>query len=410
MSTEKIKIESHGISPWHYHLENMSWGFCRGKGEDDDIMAYLNIDKKLANGGQGIEDILMADFLNALSFMPVSFMNEILSAASGGAKPELDKNAEVRGNAGNYYIPYEDEKNGIKLAQPDGWISDGKNLFLLEAKGYRNTAALNKGQLAKEYLIAKNVAYHTEHENFYILLIAAKDFENIYRSGKESYSLTQDKFKKLWDANVSDLNESFGKELNEKMSVTDWQKNIADNVAAHFLWITWEQIREIAALRKDDPKAKQIVTAIDFHSKTSDKKPIFSQLLAELAQKKEPLYKFFNGGCGNATVIAYEKTFLDTIGKTDSPQAERWKMWHQLAEDKNELIRELEVLENERREAVAQLKDAQKKIKGYYERNIQNISPRNTARKAFEMLGESSQLENGSEFFEQRYKVCSPKK
>ena len=113
---EKIKIESHGISPWHYHLENMSWGFCRGKGEKDDIMAYLNVDQKLANGGQGLEDILMADFLNTLSFMPVSFMNEILSAASGGAKPELDKNAEVRGNAGNYYIPYEDEKNGIKLA------------------------------------------------------------------------------------------------------------------------------------------------------------------------------------------------------------------------------------------------------------------------------------------------------
>ena len=39
----KIKIESHGISPWHYHLENMSWGFCRGKAESDNIMEYLNV-------------------------------------------------------------------------------------------------------------------------------------------------------------------------------------------------------------------------------------------------------------------------------------------------------------------------------------------------------------------------------
>ena len=176
--------------------------------------------------------------------------------------------------------------------------------------------------------------------------------------------MTPDEFKKLWDANVSDLNESFGKQLNEKMSVTDWQKNIADNVTEHFLWITWEQILEIAALRKADPKAKQIVTAIDFHRGETNEMPIFSQLLAKLAEGENgipiPLYKFFNGGCGNETVIAYEKTFLDTIGETDSPQAERWKEWHQLAKNKNELISELEALENERRKAAAQLKDAQK--------------------------------------------------
>ena len=83
MNTEKIKIESHGISPWHYHLENMSWGFCRGKAESDNIMEYLNVDPKLStDDSRGIEDILMADFLNTLSFMSSDFLNNILGKAS----------------------------------------------------------------------------------------------------------------------------------------------------------------------------------------------------------------------------------------------------------------------------------------------------------------------------------------
>ena len=69
----KIKIQSHGISPWHYHLENMSWGFSR-KQDDTDIMAYLKVDSAITKtGGQGIEDVLMEDFLNILDFMPRSF-------------------------------------------------------------------------------------------------------------------------------------------------------------------------------------------------------------------------------------------------------------------------------------------------------------------------------------------------
>ena len=49
------------------------------------------------------------------------------------------------------------------------------------------------------------------------------------------------------------------------------------------------------------------------------------------------------------------------------------------------------------------MKDAVKKIKEFYTDNLKTIRPRVTTRKAFEMLGESSQLENVSEFFEQRY-------
>ena len=414
MNTEKIKIESHGISPWHYHLENMSWGFCRGKAESDNIMEYLNVDPKLStDDSRGIEDILMADFLNTLSFMPATFLNNVLEKTSSvnSEKIRVGKNFEVRGNAGNYYIPYEDEKNGIRLAQPDGWISDGKNLFLLEAKGYRNTAALNKGQLAKEYLIAKSVAENTGHNNFYVLLIA-ENFEKIYKSGKE-YSLKQNlqkEFAELWQANVNDLDAAFGEKLSSNMG-EEWdkfKKSTSENIQKHFLWITWGEIKGLADSMKGDPKAQQIVTAIDFHSDKENEKPmsIFSQLLAKLAENKEPLYHLYNGGCGNATVQEYEKIFLEAIGATDSKPAKRWEDWHKLATSQEKVYKELSDLEDVRRKATAELKDVVKKIKEFYTDNLKMIRPRATTRKAFEMLGESSQLENVSEFFEQRYALA----
>lgn len=417
MSTEKIKIESHGISPWHYHLENMSWGFCRGKAESDNIMEYLNVDPKLlTDDSRGIEDILMADFLNTLSFMSENFFNNILEKASsfGFEKISVGENFEVRGNAGNYYIPYENEKDGVRLAQPDGWISDGNSLFLLEAKGYRNSAALNKGQLAKEYLIAKSVAEETGHNNFYILLIA-ENFENIYKSGKDKYSLIQnlqEEFAKLWQANVNDLDASFGEKLSAFMG-KEWDefKNSAPGyIQKHFLWVTWGEIKGLAYPMQDyDPKAKQIVTAIDFHSAKKDEMSIFSQLLAKLAENKEPLYHFYNGGCGNATVKKYEKEYLEAIGEQKSKQAKRWAEWHEKANTHAEILKNLSDLEDVRRKAAAELKDAVKKIKEFYADNLKTIRPRATTRKAFEMLGESSQLENVSEFFEQRYYLTKDK-
>ena len=75
-----INIESHGISPWHFFLESMSWGFSRAQ-NDDDKLAFLNVDSNLKDGGRGLEDILMADFLQSLSFSGDEFVNKILRNA-----------------------------------------------------------------------------------------------------------------------------------------------------------------------------------------------------------------------------------------------------------------------------------------------------------------------------------------
>ena len=416
MKKAKIMIESHGVSPWHDYLQNMSWGFSRGSAQDADGISYLDVDGKLEDGGQGLKYVLMADFLNTLSFMSADFLNEVLknSASAAAVTPLVNNNAEVHGNTGYYYLPYEDEK-GLRLDEPDGWIADGENLFLLEARGFRSPGVFNPGQLAKQYLIARSVAEKTGHKNFYILLIAG-DFKNIYKSEKNKYSFSDDyekEFSDLWNANVNDLDSAAGEKLSEKMGVTDWRNSFAgENIASHFLWITWEQIREIAVSRKGDPKAGQIAIAIDFHRGVANEMPIFSKLLFSIAARQEPLYYFYNGGCGNTAVMKYEKMFLTAIGESNSLRAERWNSWHNLANHHREIVEKITALEEARRKAIAagndgadDLKNVQKQIKEFYKSNIDGLSPRNTTRKVFELVGESSQLEDYSEFFAPRNKV-----
>lgn len=417
MKKAKIKIESHGVSPWHDYLQNMSWGFSRGGTKDENSIAYLNVDEKLEDGGRGLKYVLMADFLNTLSFMPVTFLNNILKKSSSAANvaPFVNDNAEVHGNTGYYYLPYEDESKGLRLDEPDGWIADGENLFLLEARGFRSPGVFNPGQLAKQYIIAKDVAEHTGYKNFYIVLIA-EDFKNIYKSGKNKFSLLSDSaadFSELWQANVNDLDAASGEILSEKMKLKDWKDFFAsEKIENHFLWITWNDIREIAASAKDDLKAQQIVTAVDFHSGVSKVMPVFSQLLFSLAARQEPLYRFYNGGCGSKSVMKYEEKFLKEIGESTSVRAKYWSAWHDLANHHKDFLENLAALEDARRKAVADgdegadtLKDIQKQIKDFYRKCVDGITPRNTTRKAFELAGDSSQLEDFSEFFIQRSKV-----
>ena len=407
-----INIESHGISPWHFFLESMSWGFSRAQ-NDDDKMAFLNVDSNLMDGGRGLEDILMADFLQSLSFAGYEFVKAFLEKV--GISTKLHS-CEIKGNAGNYYIPYEDIENGVRLAQPDGWIADNDTLILLEAKGYRKSASLNMGQLAKEYLIAQNVARHTGRTNFYILLLLNKT-EKLYKGGnKETYKLTDDHFADLWQANVSDLEKSCG-ELLEKQLKKEGCKSLKDvwgdpenkddclKIRKHFSWITWDDIAELAKQNKNKVTT-QIIKTIRFHSQENAAEtdmPVFSKFLAELAKKKVPLYHFYNGGCGNKLLQAYEKKYLKAIGYTETSP---WQEWHELKDSNAKLIDDLEKLEKRRRAALADLRRAGKKIKEFYEQRLGVDRAPLTTRKAFEMLGESSQLESAEKTcFTQRMKI-----
>jgi len=431
-TNKKVKIESHGISPWHYYLENMSWGSSGGQ-DDNDIMGFLNVAQGLKNGGRGLEDVLMADFLNILDFIPREFINTILKETSGGQeeKPTVSDNVEIKGNAGNYYIPYEDADKGVLLAQPDGWIADENILILLEAKGFKKSSALNKGQLAKEYLIAESIAQATGKKKFYVMLIVNR-LEDIYKSYSQGDSLCRDGFDELFRANLKDLKESFGKRLSEKR---EWNsdlkqyisgkevvdKNISfSEIKKHFLWITWDQINELA-VKSPNTTANQIVKTISFHKNTENLKntepdgnwPVFSILLHDLAENKEPLYLFYNGGCGNKTLQKYEHDFLSELKEPwDHAITKRWSKWHENSLTCGDLFTELLIMEEHRRIALSLLRQVKKEINTFYKKNIANAKPCDTTRKAFSILGEVAQaVENEktssekASSFEQRMQV-----
>ncbi len=423
----KIKIESHGISPWHYHLENMSWCFNRGKQEGDE---FLKVDKKkLPNGGRGLEDVLMADFLNILDFTPGCFVNMILEKARENARiteaVKIADNAEIRGNAGNYYIPYDDNRNGVRLAQPDGWIADENTIILLEAKGYRDGAALNEGQLAKEFLVAENVAKMTGHKNFYVMLIVTEaELGEIYKSEKKKlYSLDQN-FDDLFKVNLEDLQKKIGeKNFNEilKGSVLSHENTSMEEIKKHFIWITWEEIRNLTendelsssscmqmirqtiSFHKDDKKIN-----IKFSDDIESEKPLFSLMLIEMANKGVYLYELDNGGCGNQILQKYEGIFVNALNKPDAPQKKQWDAWHKLTQQDphKALLEELCKLEKKRGEAAALLREAKKEIKAFYKNLCKK--PSESTRKGFSILGERSNLKNEnapSNFFEQRMQV-----
>ncbi len=408
-TSKKIRIDSHGISPWHYFLESMSWGFSRARNEDDK-MASFKVDPGWVNdGGRGLEDVLMADFLQSLSFAGDDFVSAV-AARSGMSDLHL-RSCEIKGNAGNYFIPYENREEGIRLAQPDGWIADENTLILLEAKGYRQNASLNEGQLAKEYLIAQNVAQHCGKKNFYILLIVNKT-EDIYKSGCTKFDLSEDSFKDLWGANIDDLAKSRGMFLKEQLSKDggiSWDDLLATEktwteVRNHFRWITWNEIAALTDQFKDDPVTEQIGKSIRFHSsEKEDDWPIFSKFLAEIAREGVKLCRFYNGGCGNDILQDFEEQYWKEIGRTGPTP---WQDWHALKQSNAELMEELEKLDEQRCNALVGLREAEKNIRNFYDKKLHVSRAPRTTRLAFEMLGESSQLESvENSFFTQRMSI-----
>lgn len=404
---KKIKIESRGISPWHHFLETMSWGTRPTKNDSDD-MAYLNVGSKYKNGGYQEEDVLMADFLNILDFMSRNFLNEILKEATG-TRIMVDRDAEIIGNAGNYYYPHEDSKNGIRLAQPDGWIADKTTLILLEAKGYCKGAKLNRGQLAKEYLIAQEEARVSGRgDNFYIMMIVPKNkYPSLFN---DPLSLHFKQLDKVEGKKIRNMRNEASRSWEKVMgSIGDCET--ISSVAEHFIWITWESISGIC--RADDKCSEMIKRTIDFHRETSimsrvEDWPIFSQFLARLEENKVPLYHFYNGGCGNGTLKEYEKKFLDAIGANSSLKADCWAKWHDLADNSKSKFAEIIKLEKKYRIAVADLNRIKKAIIAYYTTHdeykeyLKNVKAPSSMRKAFEILGDSCRIDTGRKFFEQR--------
>ena len=370
-NTKPILIESPCLSPIHMCLQVMSWGWQHSS--TDKIT--LNKDF-LQSGGRQDENVLTADFLHSLNFLSRSFTNEILKESSGLQKTldfTIDDDAEIVGDSGNFYFPSArsetDRKNNIRVGQPDGLIADARSLVLLEMKGYADNAGLNPGQLAKEFVMASLEAATSQRNHFLVLLVMP---EKVIGSGLDIKAKFTQSLRELQERNVraKKANVNEGK-FEEFLSAID-----IDGAAAHFRWISWEKIRELANSfynGNPHPCATDIINAIQFHSAEDGADnlvfPPFSQLLKEMGDHclKVPLYELFNGGCGFKPIEDFDLDYCKThpcSSEAATAEARQYTAWHALRRGRDAKVwKALEDLSACRNSFYSKLLDFQKLCK-----------------------------------------------
>ena len=116
--------------------------------------------RKYRNGGRGYENVLTAEALLGLDFLPrSSFLGQVVSRSHGAAAARARLVAEIESVRftllpGNQYLIPSGKRHQTKLpVQPDGIIESPGTFLILEAKRIRSSS-FQPEQLAREYVLA----------------------------------------------------------------------------------------------------------------------------------------------------------------------------------------------------------------------------------------------------------------
>ena len=255
----------------------------------DNLNCCINADYaegRKKEGGFLTEDALSADILMSMAFIEAKFISGLLEKC-GWKNVKRDK-YEVVGVQSNFWFPQftlelctkekEEEKNHLRLAQPDGWIA-GKNLLvMIETKGMRDGAAFNYAQLAKEYLIAKQEC--PEQPRILLLLTDEQKNEigdNFYKVFTESWNQLFKKNGKVW----SDEKVKFMSERVNKIGENDDKKEKfpdKETVDKCFKILTYSKLFGYATEYKKNEKtssqklAGMIAKTIEWHTPVESSK------------------------------------------------------------------------------------------------------------------------------------------
>lgn len=191
-------------------------------------------------GGRGYENVLTAEALQGLDFLPrSSFLGTVLSQAHGADESrsllvsEIE-DANITLLPGNYYLKMSGNSYQERLpVQPDGIIESANTFTVLEAKRIRHSS-FQPEQLAREYLLALRDA--GERKPILLLLLGAPPPIQVTRTGKMNIIDAIHKYV----PNV--LKESDGHQINLQRAM-----ELLDGAVC---WITWQEISDIIALEQ----------------------------------------------------------------------------------------------------------------------------------------------------------------
>jgi hypothetical protein len=225
---------------------------------------------KYRDGGKGLENVLSAEVLQLLDFLPrTEFLGEIFkflhSASDAVVKHLIEEIEEVGMNLfpGNYYLKANptSHQQGISV-QPDGILESSSIYGLLELKRIKK-GSFQPLQLAKEYYLVTRDA--KDKLPLLLLIIPHEPPVSVQSNGRVD----------IVEYIYQTLPEVYATADSHHKSLSDLQSNIKEHVA----WITWPEIRAILSRLKDSYESKitshnqsiqriceALIQAIDFHS------------------------------------------------------------------------------------------------------------------------------------------------
>ena len=226
--------------------------------------------KKYRDGGQGLENVLSAEVLQILDFLPrEEFLGEIIKHLHINNKNLTDvlfkeiEDASMNLFPENYYLKAKPKSHqtGISV-QPDGIVETNSIYGLLELKRIRSSS-FQPLQLAREFYLVTREA--KEKIPIMILVIAKEPpvpVRTIGRVGLVSYI-------------QKTLPEVYSSADSHHLSLIQLQDMVED----HISWITWSEIRTIISNLKEKHQSNNtsidasitrlcdtLINAIDFHS------------------------------------------------------------------------------------------------------------------------------------------------
>jgi hypothetical protein len=253
MTTSKLPLDR-STSVLGRLLEELSW-------------AGVTI-RNYRNGGRGYENVLTAEALQGLDFLPRRmFLGSVLSASQGAVAARAKLVEEIEDACftllpGNQYLIPSGKHHQTKLpVQPDGIIESMSTFVLLEAKRIRSSS-FQPEQLAREYVLALRDA----GKRMPLLWLILGESPPVKVAGHHRLTIA--------DAIALHVEAVLDRAENHKGNLAEALARIDDVVC----WITWKKISDIvearaAALSCVDPShcaalkriAESVTRAIAWH-------------------------------------------------------------------------------------------------------------------------------------------------
>ena len=193
------------------------------------------------NGGRGYENVLTAETLLALDFLPRQlFLGNVLAGAHGADSARIRliseiEEAEFTLLPGNHpLVPSGDRHQTQMSVQPDGIIKSPSTYTILEAKRIR-ASSFQPEQLAREFVLALREAGPRKP----ILLLIVGEAPPVKVAGHGKLSIPEAISLYLDSVLIRAENHSF---------TNQQAKHLINEVVC---WITWDEIAEIVNQQSD---------------------------------------------------------------------------------------------------------------------------------------------------------------